>query len=152
MTRRACALALLAVTIAACTLKDEAGAGPPAIPAPVDVAAPPADAVKTASGIASKILTVGLGRYHPDIRSSVTVNYTGWTADGKMFDSSIVNGQPITFKLTQVIPGWTEGLQLMVEGEKRRLWIPGSLAYDTSQDPKDPKGQLCFDVELLQIR
>jgi peptidylprolyl isomerase len=142
----------VAVTIAACTLKDEAGGGPPTIPAPADVAAPPADALKTASGIASKILTVGLGRYHPDIRSNVTVNYTGWTTDGKMFDSSVTRGEPITFRLTQVIPGWIEGLQLMVEGEKRRLWIPGSLAYDQSLDPKDPKGTLCFDVELLKIR
>ena len=66
-----------------------------------------------------------------------------------MFDSSIVNGQPITFPLNGVIPGWTEGLQLMVEGEKARLWIPEVLAYKGREGA--PKGMLVFDVELLRI-
>jgi peptidylprolyl isomerase len=78
----------------------------------------------------------------------VTVNYVGWTTDGKMFDS----GRGVEFPLDRVIPGWTEGLQLMAVGEKRRFWIPGSLAYDNSPDPNDPKGTLVFDVELLLVR
>src|SRR5215510_8187188 len=96
------------------------------IPAPPDVAAPPKDAQKTASGLASKVIVPGKGKDHPTSTSQVTVHYTGWTTDGKMFDSS-VGGQPISFPLTGVIKGWTEGLQLMVVGEKRRLWIPGNL-------------------------
>jgi peptidylprolyl isomerase len=145
--------AALAVSLGACTLKDD-GAGPaaPPIPAPADVAAPPADAVRTPTGIASKILRVGLGRDHPGLASTVVVHYTGWTTDGKMFDSSVARGEPATFGLRQVIPGWTEALQLMVTGEKRRFWIPGDLAYDQSPDPTTPKGLLVFDIELIQIK
>jgi FKBP-type peptidyl-prolyl cis-trans isomerase len=145
------------MSISACTLKDEGAApgdGAPAIPAPKDVAAPPADALKTASGIAHKVITVGLGSIHPTPKSTVRVHYTGWTTDGKMFDSSFTHGAPITFALTDVITGWTEGLQLMVVGEKRRFWIPGNLAYDNLPDPRgdNPKGMLVFDIELLDIR
>ena len=66
-------------------------------------------------------------------RSQVTVHYTGWTTDGKMFDSSVARGEPATFPLDGVIPGWTEGVQLMVEGEKTRFWIPETLAYKGQQ-------------------
>lgn len=69
-----------------------------------------------------------------------------------MFDSSVVRNEPATFPLNRVIPGWTEGVQLMVVGEKRRFWIPGALAYDNSPRPGAPKGMLVFDVELLAIR
>jgi peptidylprolyl isomerase len=116
--------------------------------APADVKAPPADARKTASGLAYKVLQKGTGTVHPRATSSVTVHYTGWTTDGKMFDSSYQNGKPLTFPLNGVIAGWTEGLQLMVVGEKARLWIPENLAYQGRGDA--PKGMLVFDVELLQ--
>jgi len=66
-----------------------------------------------------------------------------------MFDSSVVRGETATFRLDQVIAGWTEGVQLMVEGEKRRLWIPESLAYQGR--PGAPAGMLVFDVELVRI-
>jgi FKBP-type peptidyl-prolyl cis-trans isomerase len=121
------------------------------IPAPPDVAAPPADAVTTPSGLASKVLTAGTGTTHPGAADKVTVHYTGWTKAGQMFDSSVARGQPITFALNAVIPGWTEGLQLMVTGEKRRLWIPGNLAYGDHPRPGAPAGALVFDVELLDI-
>jgi len=123
-----------------------------AIPAPADVAAPPKDAQRTASGLASKVLTPGKGKEHPTSTSSVTVHYTGWTRDGKMFDSSVQRGKPSTFPLDRVIKGWTEGVQLMVVGEKRRFWIPGNLAYDNSPRPGAPKGTLVFDIELLAIQ
>ena len=116
--------------------------------APPDVAAPPADAKKTASGLAYKSLRAGKGGQHPEKESTVTVHYTGWTTDGKMFDTSLERGQPISFPLTGVIEGWTEGVQLMTIGEKMRFWIPERLAYKG----KDPKGMLVFDVELLAIR
>ena len=116
--------------------------------APADVKAPPADAKRTASGLAYKVLREGTGGRHPKASSAVTVHYTGWTTDGKMFDSSVVRGQPASFPLNGVIPGWTEGLQLMFEGEKTRFWIPEKLAYK-GQSP--PYGMLVFDVELLKI-
>ncbi|CAE7362091.1 fkpA [Symbiodinium natans] len=82
----------------------------------------------------------------------VTVDYTGWTTDGKLFDSSVLRGQPATFALNQVIKGWTEGLQLMVEGEKRRFWIPAPLAYGERPAGGRPAGMLVFDVNLYQIQ
>ncbi|HZU83099.1 MAG TPA: FKBP-type peptidyl-prolyl cis-trans isomerase [Polyangiaceae bacterium] len=121
------------------------------IPAPPDVGAPPADAVKTASGLASKVLSPGTGKDHPGPRDRVKVHYTGWTKGGQMFDSSVTRGEPITFPLNGVIPGWTEGLQLMVVGEKRRLWIPAALAYGERPRAGAPAGDLVFDVELLDI-
>ena len=119
------------------------------IPAPDDVAAPPADATVTPSGLASRCIEAGNGTRHPGPRSKVRVHYSGWTTDGKMFDSSVSRGEPISFGLYQVIPGWTEGVQLMVEGEKRRLWIPEKLAY--GGQPGAPAGMLVFDVELIRI-
>ncbi len=122
--------------------EDKAG-----IPAPSDVAAPPASASRTASGLASVVLQAGKGGDKPGPRDRVTVHYTGWTKDGKMFDSSVVRGEPTSFGLHQVIKGWTEGLQLMTVGEKRRFWIPTELAYNDR--PGRPAGQLTFEVELL---
>jgi FKBP-type peptidyl-prolyl cis-trans isomerase len=115
---------------------------------PTDVKAPPGDAKKTGSGLAYKVLTQGAGGRHPKSSNQVTVHYTGWTTDGKMFDSSVVKGQPATFPVDGVIPGWTEGLQLMVEGEKTRFWIPETLAY---KGQSAPYGMLVFDVELIKI-
>ena len=119
------------------------------LPAPPDVAAPPADAAVTASGLASKVLTPGTGTDHPTATDTVKVHYSGWTTDGNMFDSSVVRDRPAVFPLNRVIAGWTEGVQLMVEGEKRRLWIPAKLAYEGK--PDRPQGMLVFDVELLDI-
>jgi peptidylprolyl isomerase len=124
-------------------------AGVAPIPAPEDVAAAPADAQKTKSGIAHKLISAGTGKEKPNAWDRVTVNYTGWTTDGKMFDSSVKRGQPAKFELNKVIAGWTEGVQLMEIGEKRRLWIPEELAYKGR--PGAPQGMLVFDVELLAI-
>jgi peptidylprolyl isomerase len=128
---------------------DAAAPAAGAIPAPPDVAAVPADAPKTASGLASKVLSAGTGKTHPGPASLVQVHYTGWTTDGEMFDSSVARGEPSSFTLDGVITGWTEGLQLMVEGETRRFWIPAELAYGNS--PGRPQGMLVFDVELIDI-
>jgi len=121
-------------------------------PVPADVAAAPKDAQVTASGLASKVLVPGKGTGHPALESEVTVHYSGWTTDGKMFDSSVQRGEPATFPLNRVIKGWQEGVQLMVVGEKRRFWIPGALAYDNSTRAGAPKGTLVFDVELLSFK
>ena len=119
------------------------------IPTPADVAEAPADAEKTASGLASKVIIPGTGRTHPARTDRVTVEYSGWTTDGRMFDSSLPTGKPVTFSLDKVIAGWTEGVQLMVAGETRRLWIPESLAYKGKEGR--PKGTLVFDVKLISF-
>src|SRR4051812_3046998 len=124
---------------------------PGALPPPEDVKAPPANAEKTASGLASVVLQKGTGKDHPTPSDTVEVHYTGWTTDGRMFDSSVVRKQPIKFPVGGVIKGWTEGLQLMVQGEKRRFWIPADLAYGENPGGGRPGGMLVFDVELLNI-
>ena len=78
------------------------------------------------------------------------VHYSGWTTDGQMFDSSVMRDEPAEFALDAVIPGWTEGLQLMTEGEKTRFWIPEKLAYKGKAG--FPAGMLVFDVELIKIK
>lgn len=139
------AVALIAIT----TIASAQTSSPTAIPAPDDVSAPPADAEKTASGLASKVLTPGNGTTRPAKTDLVTVHYTGWTTDGKMFDSSLTTGTPAAFPLDKVIAGWTEGVQLMLAGEKRRLWIPEELAYKGKVGR--PAGMLIFDVELISF-
>src|SRR5690606_8454892 len=119
------------------------------LPAPPDVAEPPADAEKTASGLAYKILEAGSGEARATSDDFVTVRYTGWTTDGTMFDSSYARKMASTFPVNRVIKGWGEGVQLMAIGEKRRLWIPKELAY--AGQAGRPQGMLVFDVELVEI-
>ncbi len=116
---------------------------------PSDVKAPPKDATVEKDGLATKVITKGTGTAKPTRAQSVTVKYAGWTTDGKMFDSSYSRGEPATFAITGVVPGFGEGLQLMVEGEKRRIWIPQDLAYKGR--PGAPAGMLVFEVELQKI-
>jgi len=115
---------------------------------PADLKAPPSDAVKTESGLTYKVLSPGTGDRHPSSTSQVTVHYSGWTSDGRLFDSSVTRGTPSTFALNGVIDGWTEGVQLMVEGEKARFWIPEDLAY---RGQSEPYGMLVFDIELIRV-
>jgi FKBP-type peptidyl-prolyl cis-trans isomerase len=144
---RALAAALVLATMTlACSGPPSAGGEN--IPAPPDVAAPPPDSVKTPTGLSTKVLQAGTGTRHPRLADRVTVHYTGWTTDGEMFDSSVARGEPATFGVTEVIAGWTQGLQMMVEGEKRRFWIPEDLAY---KGQRDPYGMLVFDIELIKI-
>ena len=124
----------------------------PPPPTPADVGAVPADAKRTGSGLAYKILSHGTGKTHPTSDDTVVVNYSGWTTAGDLFDSSVVRGQPATFPLGGVIKGWTEGLQLLVVGDKARFWIPAPLAYGDHPRPGEPAGMLVFDVELVAIK
>ena len=129
------------------------GPKPPEVP--VDVAAAPSDAEVTPSGLATKVLKPSAkeGAKRPGPKSTVTVDYSGWNASGALFDSSVVRGKKASFPVDYVIPGWTEGLQLMVEGERRRFWIPAELAYGKCPPPRDgiPCGMLVFDVELFGV-
>ena len=120
----------------------------PNVPPP-DVKEPPADAKRTPSGVLYKLLKPGTGTRKPQPWSRVSVHYTGWTTAGKMVDSSIARGQPTVMRLDQVIRGWTDGLQLMVEGERMRFWIPESLAY--KGETGTPRGMLVFDIDLIEI-
>jgi peptidylprolyl isomerase len=109
--------------------------------------------IETASGLQYKVLIAGDGDAHPTASSKVTVHYHGTLLDGTVFDSSVERNEPISFGLNQVIKGWTEGLKLMVVGEKTRLFIPANLGYGNSAAGKIPPGSLLiFDVELLAIK
>ena len=141
---------LLVLLLAACRDTPPPAAEKPGLPAPSDVAAPPPNSLKAPSGLSTRVLQAGTGQRHPRASDTVVVHYTGWTTDGKMFDSSVQRGEPSEFQVSGVIRGWTEGLQMMVEGEKRRLWIPESLAYQGQ--PGQPQGMLVFDVELIDIK
>ena len=108
--------------------------------------------VETPSGLQYRILTQGEGAQHPTAKDTVKVHYHGTLLDGSIFDSSVDRGQPISFALNQVIPGWTEGVQLMVVGDKTRFFIPANLAYgNRSMGKIAPGSVLIFDVELLGI-
>ena len=106
----------------------------------------------TASGLQYEVLTEGSGTQHPTAKDRVNVHYHGTLLDGTVFDSSVERGEPITFGLNQVIKGWTEGLQLMVVGEKTRFYIPSELAYgNRAVGAIAPGSTLIFEVELLGI-
>ncbi len=106
----------------------------------------------TASGLQYKVVTQGKGA-KPLATDTVKVHYTGTLLDGTKFDSSVDRGTPATFALNQVIPGWTEGLQLMPAGSKYTFWIPSDLAYGDrgTPGPIGPNSTLKFEVELLEI-
>jgi len=108
--------------------------------------------IETSTGLQYKVLTAGTGSEHPTAQSKVKVHYHGTLIDGAVFDSSVDRGEPISFGLNQVIKGWTEGVQLMVVGEKTRFFIPANLAYgNSSTGIITPGSVLIFDVELLAI-
>jgi peptidylprolyl isomerase len=144
--RLGCLFAIAALAVVAAPAS---AAAANALAAPPDVAAPPADAERTASGLATKLLAAGTGSAQPSAEATVSIHYTGWTTDGKMFDSSRPSGKPVSFPIQGVIAGFGEGVRLMVVGEKRRLWIPEELAYRGVAGK--PAGMLVFDVELVSI-
>ena len=114
----------------------------------------PSSGIKTtASGLKYQVLKQGTGTVSPKATDTVKVHYEGKLLDGTVFDSSIARGQPISFPLNGVIPGWTEGLQLMKVGDKFKFEIPANLAYGAnSPSPAiPPNSTLIFEVELLGI-
>lgn len=106
----------------------------------------------TATGLQYVVEKEGTGK-QPKATDNVTVHYTGRLLDGKVFDSSVSRGEPATFPLNRVIPGWTEGLQLMKEGAKYVFFIPSDLAYGAQGAGRDipPHSTLIFEVELIKV-
>ena len=148
MTLRTISLASLSLVTFGFTSCGGTSSGKPA-PIKSSFAPVPANAEVTASGLRSVVLKPGQGGPTPHRFSTVSAHYTGWTLDGTMFDSSIPRGKPSKFPLSNVIDGWTEGLQLMTVGEKRRFWLPANLAYGNNPGGGRPAGDLIFDIELL---
>ncbi len=111
-----------------------------------------AEVSTTPSGLQYEVLEEGTGK-QPVAQDQVTVHYTGKLIDGTVFDSSVERGQPATFGVTQVIPGWVEALQMMKEGAKWRLFIPSNLAYgpNGAGNVIGPNSTLIFDVELIKV-
>jgi peptidylprolyl isomerase len=126
--------------------KSASAEGPASVPAPPDVAQPPADAQRHSSGLITRVLEPGAGSEHPRRYDQVRVQYVGWKRDGVMFDARAAQ-----VRVVDLIPGWAEAVELMVPGEKRRLWIPKNLAYGDAAPPKLPAGDLTFDVTLLEV-
>ena len=112
-----------------------------------------ANIVTTASGLQYEVLTKGKGTVSPAATDTVTVHYKGTTLDGTEFDSSYSRGAPASFPLNRVIAGWTEGVQLMKEGDKFRFYIPADLAYGAEGAGRQigPNATLIFEVELIKI-
>jgi FKBP-type peptidyl-prolyl cis-trans isomerase len=141
---------IAAATLTACSKPETASE-----PAEKAAAAAPAgsgNVVTTASGLQYEVLVNGTGK-SPTATDKVTVNYVGTLADGTEFDSSYKRGQPAVFPVNRVIPGWTEALQLMKEGDKWRLTIPPQLAYGERGAGKliPPNSTLVFEVELIKV-
>jgi peptidylprolyl isomerase len=108
--------------------------------------------LETASGLQYQILQKGQGNDHPSAKTTVKVHYHGTLLDGTVFDSSVDRGEPISFPLNQVIKGWTEGVQLMVVGDKFKFFIDSELGYGARATGKITSGSLLiFEVELLAI-
>ena len=120
---------------------------------PLDLKSPPSAAFRTPSGVAIVVLQPGAGTRHPSPGSRVTLNYSGWKANGELFESTVTSGHPAVFFLGTTLPGWREGLQYMVVGEKARLWIPAVLAYGVRPAEKMvPAGDLVYDIELVDFQ
>ncbi|MBP6596824.1 MAG: FKBP-type peptidyl-prolyl cis-trans isomerase [Arenimonas sp.] len=119
---------------------------------PADVAAPPADAQRTPSGLAYRVIKRGPGGDKPGPGSTIEIHYSGWTPDGRVFDSSVARDERGMFPLSDLIAGWQEGVPLMSRGDTFRFWIPGKLAYDIpTAPPGSPKGMLVFDITLYDF-
>jgi len=117
--------------------------------APLDLKTPPADAIKTATGVTVKVLKAGTGTAHPTPTDRVKVHYTGWSVDGRLIDSSIPRATPGEYVVGKLMPGWADALQTMTTGERARVWIPVERAF--RNEPGRPQGELVFDLELLEV-
>jgi FKBP-type peptidyl-prolyl cis-trans isomerase len=160
-----CSLALLtAIVLAGCDKpaenangekpKDAAASAPSSLAPVSPTGSSTNEWTTTASGLKYQVMKKGNGTVSPKASDTVKVHYHGTLLDGTVFDSSVQRGEPISFPLNGVIPGWTEGLQLMKVGDKFKFEIPPNLAYGpNSPSPKIPANStLVFEVELLGIQ
>jgi len=157
--RSVCLLGIASVCLVGCQKeepavapKEASSASTPSTPAAPN--APAGEMTTTATGLKYQVMKHGSGTVSPKASDTVKVHYHGMLLDGTVFDSSVERGEPISFPLTRVIPGWTEGLQLMKVGDKFKFVIPPDLAYGAnSPSPKiPPNSTLVFEVELLGIQ
>jgi FKBP-type peptidyl-prolyl cis-trans isomerase len=119
---------------------------------PPDLRTPPRTAYHTPSGVVIEVLKPGMGTGHPTMNSRVKLNYTGWTTDGTVFESTTMSRHLATFLLGTALPGWRDALPHMLPGEKARLWIPAKLAYgDHPANRLLPAGPLVYDLELIDF-
>merc|ERR1712007_61258 len=115
------------------------------------------NAEKSETGLAWKVLKKGNGGETPGKFTTVFVHYNVWRSNnGELFDSTYMRNEPGEYKVSETIPGWSEAFQMMEVGEKRRVWIPGNLAYGPEEEAlvarqMPPKGDLVFDMELVKI-
>lgn len=116
---------------------------------PVPLRAPPGSAKRTPSGLAYQVLSAGHGTVQPEPDGAVTMLHSGWTADGVLFESSVMAKNPTRFRMVELLPGLREGVRLMRVGDRFRFWIPVALAYGEKPGRGRPPGPLVFDVELL---
>jgi peptidylprolyl isomerase len=121
-------------------------------PTPAHLASPPSTARKTASGLAIEVLRKGKGRQRPADRNQVKLDFSGWTTDGRLVESSVMARHPAIFPMSGVMPGWREALAQMVVGDKVRLWIPRELAFGPHPRRRQPKGDFVYELELLEIQ
>jgi peptidylprolyl isomerase len=121
-------------------------------PTPSDLKAPPAGARRTSSGLVIETLKKGKGSQHPQDANQVKLDFSGWSADGRLIESSVMAHHPAIFPMTGVMRGWREALLQMGVGDKVRLWIPRDLAFGAQAARGQPKGDLVYELELLEIQ
>jgi FKBP-type peptidyl-prolyl cis-trans isomerase len=166
-------LLVLTISAAACERGASAPASPPAAaappapaapttppmsgagwitPPPADVSAPPADAEREPNGVARKILARGKGTTRATAQNYVDLRYAGWERNGKQFEGSDADGTPRRYDLKELAPGLAAELTQMVEGDKRRLWLPGALAYANRPNfANAPRGDMTYEIELVRL-
>ena len=122
-------------------------------PTPADLKQPPATAVRTASGLAYQVLNSGTGTTHPSAKSTVTVHFSAWQNDGRLFETTVLANHPAVVRLATAPEGWRQALCTMVAGEKRRFWIPAALAFGEKPANRfNPPGDLVYEIELLSVQ
>src|SRR5678816_4165434 len=140
----------LPLLMIAAGVRAQAPATPPPDILPTSELAVPTDGDKSSTGLVSKLVRRGNSSEKPGPTDIVTVHYTGWSSDGRLFDSSVVRGPASTFPLDKVMAGWRECVQLMTLGEKRRCWVPENLAYKGQAGR--PKGCLLYTSDAADER
>jgi peptidylprolyl isomerase len=122
-------------------------------PTPADLKQPPATAVRTASGLAYQVLNSGTGTTHPSPKSTVTVHFSAWQNDGRLFETTVLANHPAVVRLATAPEGWRQALCTMVAGEKKRFWIPAALAFGEKPANRfNPPGDLVYEIELLSVQ